>query len=140
MIENKAVGELGENISAHYLANSGYAILEKNYTCKFGEIDIIAKKGTVLAFIEVKTRTSISYGYPEEAVDKYKIKKIKNTANFFIANNKPLQDFNFRFDVISIIAGKKIVENIINANKIKNSVGKKFCSADFNFKHIKNAF
>mgnify|MGYP001120136057 CR=1 FL=1 len=140
MIDSKAVGELGENIAARYLTNSGYAILEKNYTCKFGEIDIIAKKGTVLAFVEVKTRTNISYGYPEEAVNKYKIKKIKNTANFFIVNNKPLQDFNFRFDVISIIADKKIVENAVNANKIKNSVGKKFCSADFNFKHIKDAF
>ena len=140
MIDSKAVGELGENIAARYLANSGYAILEKNYACKFGEIDIIAKKGTVLAFVEVKTRTNISYGYPEEAVNKYKIKKIKNTANFFIVNNKPLQDFNFRFDVISIIADKKIVENAVNANKIKNSVYKKFCSADFNFKHIKDAF
>jgi len=140
MIENKAVGELGENIAAHYLTNSGYTILEKNYTCKFGEIDIIAKKDTVLAFIEVKTRTGIGYGCPEEAVDRYKIKKIKNAANFFIANNKPLPDFNFRFDVISIIAGKKIVEDAVNANKIKNSVDKIFCSAGFNFKHIKNAF
>jgi len=92
MIDSKAVGELGENIAARYLANSGYAILEKNYTCKFGEIDIIAKKGMVIAFVEVKTRTNISCGYPEEAVNKYKIKKIKNTANFFIVNNKPLQD------------------------------------------------
>ena len=139
MIKNKALGKIGEDAASSYLSSSGYIIIEKNYSCKLGEIDIIAKKGKYLVFIEVKTRTNLKYGYPEESVNKYKIKKIKDVANIFIIDNESLSNFNFRFDVISIIVNKYKINNSIN-NNINSDVKKIYSSNDFKFNHIKNAF
>ncbi len=140
MIKNKALGKIGEDAASSYLSSSGYIIIEKNYSCKLGEIDIIAKKGKYLVFIEVKTRTNLSYGYPEESVNKYKIKKIKDVANIFIINNESFSNFNFRFDVISIIIDKNMADNIICNDDINDKLKKIFSSNGFKFKHIKNAF
>lgn len=141
MIKNKVLGKIGEKTASSYLNSKGYVILEKNYSCRLGEIDIIAKKGRDLIFIEVKTRTNLNYGYPEESVSGFKIKKIKDVAKFFIANNNSFSNFNFRFDVISIIVDKNLAESILCDDIIKNNDIKKiFSSAGSKFEHIKDAF
>jgi len=140
MIKNKALGKIGEDAASSYLSSSGYIIIEKNYSCKLGEIDIIAKKGRDLVFIEVKTRTNLSYGYPEESVSRYKIKKIKNVAKFFIINNNSFSDFNYRFDVISIIIDKYMADNIVCSDDINSDIKKIYSSNGSKFEHIKNAF
>ncbi|MCI8283928.1 MAG: YraN family protein [Firmicutes bacterium] len=73
-MENKNIvlGMIGEERAADYLDNIGYKIIKRNYRCRYGEIDIIAMKQEVLCFIEVKTRASVRYGAPCEAVDERK--------------------------------------------------------------------
>lgn len=101
MNEKGRLGNRGENLALEYLKNRGYEILSNNYRCHFGEVDIISRKGNEIIFAEVKTRSGNSYGYPEEAVDKNKIRHIKKVAETYITENK-LRDMNIRFDVISI--------------------------------------
>ena len=75
---NKDIGALGENISENYLKNLGYRILEKNFRCKCGEIDLIALNKDYICFIEVKTRYGLNFGAPAESVTFFKrIKFIK---------------------------------------------------------------
>ena len=73
---NKCIGNFGEDEAIRYLIKNKYKIIERNYSCKLGEIDIIAKDKDVLVFIEVKTRTNDKYGSPSLAVNYYKKRKI----------------------------------------------------------------
>ena len=106
MSKNKEIGRKGESIAADYLINSGYALLEKNYKFRRYEIDIIAKIESTLVFIEVKTRQSYNYGYPEEAVDSRKIDNILDCADHYIYQTQ--WNGNIRFDIISILLEPKL--------------------------------
>jgi len=99
---NKDIGELGESISESYLKNSGYKILEKNFKCKCGEIDLIASNEGYICFIEVKTRYGTNFGMPSEAVVFSKQHKINKTAEVYILK-KNINNWNFRFDVIEVL-------------------------------------
>jgi len=93
-------GSRGEDRAVFYLQKRGYRILERNYRNRLGEIDIIAlEKGTIV-FIEVKTRTSDSFGFPFEAVTKRKREKMKNVALLYL--KKFRHEVPARFDVVSI--------------------------------------
>jgi len=81
-------GKIGEEEAVKFLKKNKYKIIERNFRTKFGEIDIIAKKENKVVFIEVKTRKTISFGYPEEAVDERKLNKIKKVALYYIQKNK----------------------------------------------------
>jgi len=81
-------GKIGEEEAVKFLKKNKYKIIERNFRTKFGEIDIIAKKEKKVVFIEVKTRKTISFGYPEEAVDERKLNKIKKVALYYIQKNK----------------------------------------------------
>jgi len=94
-------GRRGEAIAADYLKKHGYEILEKNFRCPLGEIDIIARDGQDLVFLEVKTRKSERLGYPEEAVDAKKQKKISRLASFYL-QMKNLNISRARFDVVAV--------------------------------------
>jgi putative endonuclease len=89
-----------ENIAARYLQNKGFTILVRNYRYKRAEIDIIARKNACLYFVEVKARKSTSFGYPEEAVTKYKQSLIKEAAENYILEYN--WDDPIRFDIIAI--------------------------------------
>ena len=109
MIAKKVLGNIGEIKSCEYLESAGYLILEKNFRCAFGEIDIIARREDVISFVEVKTRANSSYGEPQEAVNPLKIARIKNTASYYLGL-KRLNSFEVSFDVIAIIvSGKKLL-------------------------------
>ncbi|NMM65675.1 YraN family protein [Clostridium sp. P21] len=99
---NKEIGFLGEDIADNYLRQIGYTILDRNFSCRIGEIDIIGRDGNHICFIEVKTRYGSLYGNPCEAVTYSKQQKIFKTAEIYIMKKK-LFKFNFRFDVIEII-------------------------------------
>lgn len=99
--EYKKIGTLGEEMAAAVLKSRGYYILRRNYTCPYGEIDIIAVKDRVLSFIEVKTRASRVYGRPIEAVDRRKQRHIKNAARYFLSSSKKQYE-NVDFQVIEI--------------------------------------
>lgn len=101
-MNNKILGNAGESIAKKYLIKNGYNILDCNFRIRNGEIDIIASKNKCLSFIEVKTRKSLRYGYPRDAVNYIKQKRIINAANVYIMKNH-LEDINVSFDVIEII-------------------------------------
>lgn len=95
------IGNIGEIASCKYLEDLGYLIIEKNFSCKQGEIDIIAKDKDEYVFIEVKTRSNICYGKPREAVDREKKKHIlKSTKMYLHIHN--IDNAFVRFDVIEI--------------------------------------
>lgn len=97
----KKYGDLGEEYAVKLLQKKGYKIIDKNFRSKFGEIDIIAKEGDTLVFVEVKTRWSKKYGKPEEAVTPSKIVKIKKTADYYCLTHSTLPK-RMRIDVVAI--------------------------------------
>lgn len=99
--ENKTVGIFGENSVCTYLKHRGYKILDRNYSNYFGEIDIIAKKGEYVIFVEVKTRKSDDYGNPADAVNYTKQQKIYRTAQSYILENN--LDADYRFDIVEVM-------------------------------------
>ncbi len=96
---NKQTGFIGENLAAKELEKKGYEILEKNFSNKFGEIDIIAKDKNVLVFAEVKTKIGESFGSPEEMINPRKLFKIRNMAAIYMKG----QNFPCRIDVVAIV-------------------------------------
>ncbi|MBS4539781.1 YraN family protein [Clostridium sp. D2Q-11] len=112
--ENRSKGNFGEEIAIKYLLQKDYKILEKNFTTKLGEIDIIAKDKDIVTFIEVKLRRNSSYGHPFEAVDYRKQKKIINVAKLY-AKYKNLYNTQFRFDIIEVYSDSNDINHIIDA-------------------------
>jgi putative endonuclease len=94
-------GREGEKIAANYLKKNGYRICETNFRCPLGEIDIIARDGKELVFIEVKARRSSHLGYPEQAVGIRKQKKMSQLALWYLQKQK-LGDICARFDVAAV--------------------------------------
>ena len=107
----RKLGFSGERKAAAYLKRDGYKIVERNFRCPFGEVDIIAAKGDVLAFIEVKTRSGDSFGQPNEAVGADRQKRYKNCARFYFSGKE--MDCIVRFDIIEVT--KEGVNHIENA-------------------------
>jgi putative endonuclease len=96
----KALGSKGEDLAIQFLKKKGYRIIERNYKTSVGEIDIIARDGNTIVFVEVKTRTDDSFGYPFEAVNKKKRQKLKNLALLYL--KRQVKESPVRFDVLSI--------------------------------------
>ncbi len=94
------LGDEGEGLAIEFLHKKGYKILEQNYKTPVGEIDIIAADAETLVFIEVKTRKSIEFGMPFEAVNRVKKRKISNTALLYLKRFREIP--SCRFDVVSI--------------------------------------
>ncbi|RJR15595.1 MAG: YraN family protein [Nitrospiraceae bacterium] len=94
------LGEKGDGLAAAYLRKKGYKIITQNFKTRIGEIDIIAMEEDTLVFVEVKTRESIAYGKPFEAVDYFKKRKIANTAMLYLKKLNEIPPC--RFDVVSI--------------------------------------
>jgi putative endonuclease len=112
----KQVGNKGESLAEDYIKRKGYKIIQRNYRCRLGEIDIIAKDGDTIVFIEVRTKQNENFGSPQDSVTSTKINKISKTALSFI-QEKNLSGFSYRFDFIAITfsQGKPNIEHIENA-------------------------
>lgn len=111
MNESQVFGQKGEILAAKYLKKHGYKIIERNYKCKIGEVDIIAKHNGVLVFVEVKSRNSMQFGRPAEAVDEYKQRKLAQLATYYINLHK-LYDVYARFDIIEVLGDKiNLIQN-----------------------------
>jgi putative endonuclease len=109
-------GQEGERLAERFLRRKGYRLVERNYRCPAGEIDLIALDGHVIVFIEVKTRSGAGFGTPSEAVVPWKQKKMIQTAMFFL-HQKRLHNRAARFDVIGISwpGREPVFEHIENA-------------------------
>ena len=99
---NKDIGNWGENRAAEFLEANGFVIIERNFRSRFGEIDIIAEKEAVIHFIEVKTRSTSSFGSPFDAINSKKLKHILKTAQFYMLSKKLRSKF-ISIDAIGIL-------------------------------------
>lgn len=106
-MNKRAAGSLGEERAADFLRKNKVCILERNYRNRFGEIDIVAKDGNYLVFVEVKYRSNTHYGHPLEAVGFYKQTKIKKMAAFYLREKMYSVSTKVRFDCIGI-TGERI--------------------------------
>lgn len=104
-MNKRALGNLGEDAACKALREEGLTILERNYRRPTGEIDIIAREGGAVVFIEVKRRSSLRFGRPAEAVDRAKRQHIARTAMCYLAENA-LEDAPVRFDVVEVLPGR----------------------------------
>lgn len=98
---NQRLGDEGEELAVAYLTRKGYRIVERNFRCKGGEVDIVARDGATLVFVEVKTRRDLSYGPPQLAVTPFKQRQISKAALTWLARAKK-PDAAARFDVVAI--------------------------------------
>lgn len=111
-MNNKNIGDLGEKVASDFLKKQGYKIIERNYECKQGEIDIIAIDKKELVFIEVKTRNSKKYGEAIEAITPEKLKHLISSIKYYLYERN-LQDEFIRIDAIEVYLEKNIIINHI---------------------------
>lgn len=101
-LNNRATGDLGEDIAVRYLTKRGYELVERNYRTRHGELDLIARRGDTLVIVEVKLRRSTAYGDPLEAVTPRKQQAIRMMTEEYLSEKDPsFQDL--RFDVVGIL-------------------------------------
>ena len=115
MAEHNDLGKLGEELAVEFLRKNGYEILETNWTFQKAEIDIIAKKENILAIVEVKTRSSIEFGLPQDFVKPKKIQLLVKAVDAYVIE-KDL-DIDVRFDIIAIHKEGKsfVMDHLIDA-------------------------
>lgn len=116
-MHNKELGARGEEAAVRFLANRGYEILDRNWTCAAGEADIVARDANVIVFVEVKTRSDASMGFPAEAVTAKKRQRYERIACLYLERHA-FTEMLVRFDVISLVAiapDRALVRHHINA-------------------------
>lgn len=115
MAQHNELGKLGEAMAVAHLKKNGYQILETNWTFAKAEIDIIAKKAEVLAIVEVKTRSDIAFGLPQDFVSPKKIQLLTKAVHQYVISND--LDVEVRFDIISIHGkpGAFVTDHLENA-------------------------
>ncbi len=96
-------GRKAEDIACEFIKKHGLKIIKKNFRSRFGEIDIIALDKNTLVFLEVRSVSSLKFGFPEESITSSKKKRLVSTAQVFIKNNETLKKYGCRFDFIGII-------------------------------------
>lgn len=117
-MNRREFGNVGEDAACAYLVRKGYEILARNFRRRCGEIDVIARKRGVLAFVEVKRRSGLGFGRPAEAVDAKKQRHIVQTALLYLQENG-LEDAQLRFDIIEILPARvHHIENAFDATGI----------------------
>ena len=123
--ERKTTGEAGEIIASAYLKKLGYRILESNFRTPFGEIDIVARLRRVIVFVEVKSRTTSSFGPPYLSVTKSKARHILKNALFYLKRLK-ISNTDWRIDIVSVklnyslgLESIELIENAIEDNFIQ---------------------
>ena len=112
-----AIGRYGEDVAARHLQQAGFELLDRNWRCPRGEIDIVAWDGSILVFCEVKTRSSLDFGTPAEAVGPVKARRIRALACQWLLANRPAYA-ELRFDVVSVLRqrqGAALVEHLRGA-------------------------
>ena len=119
-MNTQSLGAFGEERAARFLRRRGYRIVERNFRCRQGEIDVIARKRDILAFVEVKLRKDERFAEAREFVTRAKQERILTAAQLYLARSPELQELQPRFDVIEVYAprgedGPVTVEHIENA-------------------------
>ena len=121
MAKHNEIGKIGEDIASHWLKNHGYIIVDRNYTKKYGEIDIVARETNILHFIEVKTvsyetKSDLTYSVshetwrPEENVHNEKLRRLKNTIIAWMFENKYTKAFQIDVLTVRLVPREKFAE------------------------------
>ena len=118
-MKRRDIGILGENVARDFLKKQGYHIIETNYRCPEGEVDIIARHKDFLVFIEVRTKTSLDYGSPEESITSAKKERMKAVASRYQQTYDNLPEL-WRIDVVAVELNKK--GELSRINLIENAV------------------
>ncbi len=143
-ISRKDTGTIGEIIAWQYLDGHRYKLVEKNFGCKYGEVDIIVRKGNIMIFVEVKTRTTDLYGEPLESIGPQKTSRIRKISGLYLSRSIGAANCDIRFDIISIFMKKKALEILhkgFNASNLGDIGLADFRDAGMiKIEHIKNAF
>ncbi len=114
-------GKNGEDIACSFLLQNGYRVVERNYRVSGGEIDLIAEKNHELAFVEVKTRSSLQFGYPEESVTRPKKLRLARAARRYLADMPHTP--SYRFDIIAVyMPGGKTAPSIEHFENILDDI------------------
>lgn len=103
-LHNQALGAYGERVAARHLADAGLVILERNWRCSEGELDLVAREGAVLVACEVKTRSSHAYGAPHEAVGPEKLERLHRLALRWAAERLGTTPPEIRVDLVAVVA------------------------------------
>ncbi|MDP3892587.1 YraN family protein [Nocardioides sp.] len=100
------LGVYGEQLAARHLVDEGMVVLDRNWRCELGEIDLVLRDGDTLVVCEVKTRSSTAYGSPLEAVDEVKVARLRRLAGRWLADHQ-LRPFEVRIDMVGIIRPRR---------------------------------
>jgi len=122
-MKRRETGRLGENIACDFLGKNGYRIIERNYRCPGGEIDIIARQEDTLVFVEVRTKKSRRFGTPEESITPTKMERLRTVAAHYGQNRSNLPT-SWRIDVVAIqmdsrgkVSRIEIIENAVEETR-----------------------
>jgi putative endonuclease len=117
-VKRKSLGRAGEEAAAQYLKKRGYRLVNRNFNCRVGELDIVARDGPCLVFVEVRTRSGTAFGLPQESITRKKKYKLRQVASFYLLVNN-IKDTAVRFDFIAVYMGPDgqtvKIEHIVNA-------------------------
>lgn len=119
-MSRKSTGDLGEKLAAEYLRDRGYVVLQTNCRVPGGEIDIVARDGDCLAFVEVRTKRSLDFGMPEESITRAKMARLRTTAGQYLQEHEGLPEA-WRIDVVAIELGEHNLPKRIEL--FQNAVG-----------------
>jgi putative endonuclease len=106
---NQIVGRYGERLAGRHLIAHGLVLVDRNWRCPSGEIDLVTREGPVLAFVEVKTRRGRRFGVPAEAVGVQKARRLRRLAGQWLAAHGAPDRPQLRFDVVSVLLGTDTV-------------------------------
>lgn len=113
---NRAIGRLAEDLAAEELQKKGFKILERNFSNRFGEIDIIAQDKDILVFVEVKAKKGVEFGMPEEMINAHKLNKVRHMATIYMQG----ESLPCRIDVVAIVLSDS--NDLVRLNHYQNVV------------------
>ncbi|MFF2056340.1 MULTISPECIES: YraN family protein [Rhodococcus] len=117
MARNMALGARGEDVAVEFLIDAGLEIVERNWRCRYGELDVVATSGDRIVFVEVKTRSGVGYGSPAESVTFAKQRRIRVLAMQWLTDSGRSWS-RVRFDVVAVLIGRDgepSVEHFVDA-------------------------
>jgi len=117
--DNKNLGKQGEGVAVEFLKKQGYRVVERNYRTRKGEIDVVCEHSGCIIFVEVKTRRSLAFGHPEEAVDERKQRRMAQIAVDYLTENSLWGKVDCRFDVVAIFEDNpRSLKHIVDAFRL----------------------
>jgi putative endonuclease len=120
MMKRRETGIRGESLACEFLGKNGYSIIEKNYRCPGGEVDIVARQKDYLVFVEVRTKRSRWFGSPEESITPIKMERLRNIAAYYWQSHSDLPE-SWRIDVVAIQMNHR--GRVSRIELIENAVG-----------------